>query len=111
MNLSKSRSNTPKQNLTDLNDVFRALAHAFRRQILRVLKIRDGEMTAGKIADRFSCSWPTTTRHLRVLENAALITLEKRGRERVFRLNEKRLVGVTSKWLNWFFEHPSPTTD
>jgi DNA-binding transcriptional ArsR family regulator len=82
--------------------VFAALAHASRRQILLVLRFRGGEMTAGDIADRFACSWPTTTRHLRVLEEAGLVAVEKRGRERVYRLNRERLTGVTGAWLRWF---------
>jgi len=59
-------------------------------------------MTAGEIADRFSCSWPTTTRHLRVLEDAGLVRVEQRGRERVYRLGTARLLGVTTSWLRWF---------
>jgi DNA-binding transcriptional ArsR family regulator len=82
--------------------VFAALAHASRRQILLVLRFRGGEMTAGDIAGRFACSWPTTTRHLRVLEEAGLVRVEKRGRERVYRLDRDRLAGVTGAWLRWF---------
>lgn len=59
-------------------------------------------MTAGEIARRFSCSWPTTTRHLRVLESAGLVKVERRGRERVYRLDTGRLLGVTGKWLSAF---------
>ena len=66
------------------------------------LKFRGGEMTAGDIADRFACSWPTTTRHLRVLEDAGLVTVEKRGRERFYKLNVPRLMTVTGDWLAWF---------
>lgn len=57
-------------------------------------------MTAGEIAQRFSCSWPTTSRHLRVLERAGLLTHEKRGRERLYRLNRKQL-DVVREWLAW----------
>jgi len=59
-------------------------------------------MTAGEIADRFHCSWPTTTRHLRVLEEAGLVSVEKRGRERVYHLAKGRLVEVAGGWLSWF---------
>jgi len=86
----------------DAAAVFAALAHASRRQILLVLHFRGGEMVAGDIADRFACAWPTTTRHLRVLESAGLVRVEKRGRERVYRLNRERLLGVAGEWLRWF---------
>ncbi|HSF20063.1 MAG TPA: metalloregulator ArsR/SmtB family transcription factor [Vicinamibacteria bacterium] len=86
--------------LEELDRVITALAHPSRRQILLVVRFRGGEMTAGEIAQRFSCSWPTTSRHLRVLERAGLLTHEKRGRERLYRLNRKQL-DVVREWLAW----------
>jgi len=88
--------------LADVEAVFGALSHASRRHILLVLHVRGGEMTAGEIADRFACSWPTTTRHLRILEAARLLRVEKRGRERVYRLERARLRAVMSDWLKSF---------
>jgi DNA-binding transcriptional ArsR family regulator len=85
--------------LADLDAVFKALAHASRRHVLLVLHFRGGEMTAGEIASRFGCTWPTTTRHLRVLESAGLVRVEKRGRERVYRLDRERLTRVAGDWL------------
>jgi DNA-binding transcriptional ArsR family regulator len=82
--------------------VFAALAHEQRRHILLTLKFRGGEMSAGAIADRFACSWPTTTRHLRVLEAAGLVAVQKRGRERIYRLETERLLSVAGGWLDWF---------
>jgi DNA-binding transcriptional ArsR family regulator len=82
--------------------VFSALAHASRRQILLVLRHHGGSMTAGEIARRFSCSWPTTTRHLRQLEQAGLVTVEPSGRERIYRLEPDRLRRVARGWLAWF---------
>lgn len=59
-------------------------------------------MTAGAIADRFHCSWPTTTRHLKVLREAGLVTVEKQGRERIYALEGDRLRRVVGDWLAWF---------
>src|SRR3954462_14249157 len=84
--------------------VFTALAHRSRRQILLALRSHSGRMTAGEIAQRFSHSWPTTTRHLRVLENAGLVRVEKNGRERTYCLETKLLMLITRKWLRWFEE-------
>ncbi len=42
-------------------------------------------MTSGEIAEQFSTAWSTTTRHLAVLRDAGLVSVEKRGRERVYR--------------------------
>jgi len=59
-------------------------------------------MTAGEIAARFECSWPTTSRHLRQLELAGLVTAESRGRERVYSLDRARLESVAGRWLSRF---------
>jgi DNA-binding transcriptional ArsR family regulator len=99
--LKKERSPAEKR-LDDLEHVFAALAHEQRRHILLTLQFRGGEMTAGAIADRFHCSWPTTTRHLRVLEEAGLVTVEKRGRERFYKLETDRLLTIAGDWLGWF---------
>jgi DNA-binding transcriptional ArsR family regulator len=109
--LSGSRStSSAERELAEVEEVFAALAHASRRHILLVLRFRGGAMTAGEIADRFSCSWPTTTRHLRVLEAAGLVQVEQRGRGRIYRLATERLLRVTTGWLRWFeaAEGPGP---
>lgn len=93
---------TTAERLSDLESVFSALAHATRRHILLVLHFRGGEMTAGEIANRFGCSWPTTSRHLGVLEGAGLVRVEKRGRERIYRVDDERLVQVASGFLEPF---------
>ena len=90
-----------KTQLAVLEDVFAALAHPARRQILLTVHFRGGSMTAGQIAGRFAHTWPTTTRHLRVLEMAQLLAHKKVGRTRVYRVNRGRLRLVTG-WLNWF---------
>ncbi|MEM7248757.1 MAG: metalloregulator ArsR/SmtB family transcription factor [Acidobacteriota bacterium] len=87
--------------LADVEAVFHALAHRSRRHVLLVLHFRGGELTAGQIARRFSCSWPTTSRHLKVLVESGLVTSERRGRERVYRLDRERLAVVT-RWTDWF---------
>ena len=88
--------------LDDYDSVFAALASRPRRTIMSVLQARGGEMTSGAIAARFDCSWPTTSQHLRVLQQAGLVTFELRGRERVYRLNRERLHSVTGGWLGQF---------
>ncbi|MDH6180029.1 DNA-binding transcriptional ArsR family regulator [Microbacteriaceae bacterium SG_E_30_P1] len=62
------------------SDVFSALAHPTRRQILQDLK--GGEMAAGEIAARFNTSGPTISRHLSVLRQAGLVT-ERRDANRI----------------------------
>jgi DNA-binding transcriptional ArsR family regulator len=99
----------PEQALADLEAVFTALAHSSRRHILLVLHYRGGAMTAGEIASRFACAWPTTTRHLGVLVDAGLITVERQGRERLYRLNAARLEVVAGQWIKNFKARQRPS--
>lgn len=92
---------TPEERLAALDAVCGALNHAARRQILLTMHFRGGCMTAGDIAGRFAHSWPTTTRHIRVLEEAGLITATRRGRERIYCIERDRL-GLIREWLQWF---------
>ncbi|KJL29168.1 metalloregulator ArsR/SmtB family transcription factor [Microbacterium oxydans] len=62
------------------SDIFTALAHPTRRQILQDLK--GGELTAGEIASAFNNSGPTISRHLAVLRGAGLVT-ERRDANRI----------------------------
>ena len=81
--------------------VFTALAHPVRRRILITLHFQGGSMTAGEIADMFEHAWPTTTRHIQVLESAGLLHQERQGRTRVYRIDYRRLE-LVSDWLAWF---------
>jgi DNA-binding transcriptional ArsR family regulator len=90
-----------RKKLEALEQVFAALAHASRRQILMVICMRGGVLTAGDIAKRFRHAWPTISRHLRVLEEAGLLTHEKHGRSRTYTVNTARL-DLVRGWLDWF---------
>ena len=92
---------TVKERLEALDRVVAALAHPARRQILLTVHFVGGSMTAGDIAGRFAHAWPTTTRHLRVLEDAGLVEHVKDGRTRVYRVRKDRLA-LVREWLDWF---------
>jgi DNA-binding transcriptional ArsR family regulator len=92
---------TAEESLRALDETVAALAHPARRQMLLTLHFRGGSATAGELAGRFKHKWPTTTRHLRVLEHAGLLLHERRGRTRLYRLNRARLA-LVSEWLAWF---------
>ena len=85
--------------------IFTALAHPARRRILISLNFAGGAMSAGQIAGLFAHAWPTTTRHLQVLEQAGLVVVEPRGRTRIYRLDKKRLE-LAREWIGWFFKPP-----
>ena len=71
------------------------------RHRLVVLHSRGDEMTAGEISERLSCSWPTTTRHLRVLDGANLVRVNKIGREGIYHIDRSHLHNVVGRWLDW----------
>jgi DNA-binding transcriptional ArsR family regulator len=89
-----------RKRLEDIEAICAALAHASRRQILMTVHFRDG-MTAGDIAGRFHVAWPTISRHLKVLEDAGLLTSERRGRERLYRVDRAK-IHLLREWLGWF---------
>lgn len=88
--------------LDAIEAVFAALAHPTRRQILTVLRARDGAATSGELAQRFDCAWPTTTRHLKVLSDAGLVSVTKQGRERRYQLNTDTLDRIAGRWIDRF---------
>lgn len=92
----------PKAEVEAAERIFAALAHPSRRHILLTLHFRGGAMSAGEIADRFSCTWPTTSRHLAVLRRAGLVSVERRGRERCYVLEREKLQAALGGWLDWF---------
>jgi len=86
-----------KNQLDDYEQVFWALCHASRRHILVCLSKHES-MLGGAIADELSCSWPTTTTHLKTLEKAGLVSARRQGREQIYTLNSKRL-NVVENWI------------
>ncbi len=80
--------------------MFLALAHEARRQMLIMLGQYGGELPSGYLAARFPHSWPTTSRHLKVLEEAGLVEVRRQRRSSNYRLNRERLNGVVTGWLS-----------
>jgi DNA-binding transcriptional ArsR family regulator len=88
-----------KPSLEEVDAVFLALAHEARRHIVLLLAHSGGELPSGYLAARFQHSWPTTTRHLKVLEEAGLVEVRREGRTSNYRLDRERLQHVLGDWL------------
>jgi ArsR family transcriptional regulator, repressor of sdpIR and other operons len=82
-----------------MNDVFRALSDPTRREILELL--RSGPHTSGEIAEKFSTSWATISRHLSVLKDAELILAERNGQHIVYELNTTVFQEVVENLIKW----------
>ena len=81
-----------------MNTLFKALNDATRREILEILK--DGDLTAGEIADRFHISKPSISHHLDLLKQAELVTSLKEGQFIYYSLNTT----VMDEMLKWFIQ-------
>jgi len=66
-------------------DLFKALAHPVRRDVLR--KLQDGPVCAGDLAAFFPVSKPTMSGHFTTLKEAGLILAEREGTTIRYRLN------------------------
>jgi DNA-binding transcriptional ArsR family regulator len=78
------------------SDVFAAISHPSRRQMLDLL--RDGDRSVNTIARHFPMSRPAVSQHLRILLDAGLVTEERHGRERRYHLLPERL-GPVREWI------------
>jgi DNA-binding transcriptional ArsR family regulator len=74
---------------------YRALGDPTRREILRLL--RDGELPAGTLAGHFEISWPSVSRHLKVLEGAGLVSSVRRGGNIVYSLQTSVLEDIATE--------------
>ncbi len=74
---------------------YRALGDPTRREILRLL--RDGDLTAGALASQFEISWPSVSRHLKLLEGAGLVSSVRRGGNVVYSLQTSVLEDIATE--------------
>jgi DNA-binding transcriptional ArsR family regulator len=70
----------------------KAIAAPRRRQILSL--VRDGELTAGQIADHFDVTRPAISQHLNVLKEAGLVSERRNGTKRLYRARPEGLADV-----------------
>ncbi len=68
-----------------MNEVFEALAHPVRREILKLLRKR--AMSAGELAEHFTIAKPTLSGHFTVLKTAGLVSTDRQGTTIIYRLN------------------------
>jgi len=80
----------------ELNSIFKALNDPTRREILDLLKEKD--LTAGEIADRFNISKPSISHHLDLLRQAGLVASEKEGQFIYYALNTT-VMDEMIKWI------------
>ncbi len=84
------------QNTEAVQSVFRGLADPTRRQILLLLVKK--EMTIGEVCTFFPITRAAVKKHLTVLEEGGLVSVEKKGREQINRF-EPLAMKIAAAWL------------
>ena len=91
-----------------MDAVFKALADPTRRSLLDRLYERDGQslksLEEGLEMTRFG-----VMKHLRLLEEAGLVTTRKRGREKLHFLNPVPIRLIHDRWVSKYAESAAAT--
>ncbi|MBL1419502.1 MAG: winged helix-turn-helix transcriptional regulator [Alphaproteobacteria bacterium] len=83
--------------MNNLDVTFSALSDSTRRSILA--QLRGGEMSLSELAEPFDMTQSAVSKHVRVLTDAGLATMEKRGRTRHCSLNPVAMKEAV-QWLD-----------
>lgn len=78
-----------------------ALGNPVRRDILRMLA--EGPRPAGDIAKAFPISRPAVSKHLRILQEAGVITHKAEGNRNIYQLNSDGFEAARG-WLDSFWD-------
>jgi DNA-binding transcriptional ArsR family regulator len=85
----------------DTEKVFKALADASRRVLLDRLRAENGQ-TLGQLCVHLDMTRQAVTKHLAVLEEANLVVVVWRGREKLHYLNPVPIHEIAERWIGKF---------
>jgi DNA-binding transcriptional ArsR family regulator len=91
-------------------DIFDVLADGTRRDLLRRLERRGGEVSVTELVTELGISQPTVSKHLKVLREHGLVSVREEGQHRYYRLDSTPLDEVDA-WLAPFVGEGSPHPD
>jgi len=80
-----------------LDATFAALSHPLRREMLNAL--REGPMRVTELAEPFTVSLAASSKHIKVLEHAGLVSRRVAGRDHVLAL-EGQSLGRAGRWID-----------
>jgi DNA-binding transcriptional ArsR family regulator len=86
-----------------MDEVFKALADPTRRELLDELFERDGQ-SLSELEQRLPMTRFGVMKHLKVLEQAGLVTTKRRGREKLHFLNPVPIRLVHDRWVSKYAE-------
>src|SRR5215467_11402782 len=84
-----------------MDEVFKALADASRRELLDRLRADNGQ-TLGDLCQRLDMTRQAVSKHLAILEGANLVATIKRGREKLHYLNPVPIHEIADRWIGKF---------
>jgi len=84
-----------------MTDPFRALADECRRALLDRLFAENGQ-TLVQLCTGMAMSRQAVSKHLAILESANLVTVQRRGREKMHYLNPVPLAQMVRRWIGKF---------
>src|ERR1700689_566752 len=84
-----------------MDDLFRALADASRRELLDRLRAENGQ-TLGELCARLDMTRQAVSKHLAILEDANLVATMRRGREKPHYLNPVPLHEISERCIGKF---------
>lgn len=84
-----------------MHSVFRALADPTRRLLLDRLRERNGQ-TLRELCEQLAMARQSVTQHLDILQQATLVTVVRRGRERLHYLNPTPIHDIQQRWISEF---------
>jgi len=80
-------------------DVFQAISDPIRREI--ILLLSEKNLTLNGVSQNFTISRPAISKHIKILEECGLVTIQQQGRERYCNVNPEPLNEVYD-WLSYF---------
>jgi DNA-binding transcriptional ArsR family regulator len=98
------RTETPSTkvlNISDIDKVFKALADPSRRHLLDLLHRENGQ-TLTALCEHMDMTRQAVTQHLQQLEEANLVAIVWRGREKLHYLNPVPLHEIHGRWIEKF---------
>jgi DNA-binding transcriptional ArsR family regulator len=84
-----------------MDEVFKALADASRRELLDRLRAENGQ-TLGELCVRLAMTRQAVSKHLAILEAANLVATVWRGREKLHYLNPVPIHEIAERWIGKF---------
>src|SRR6201996_3499134 len=84
-----------------MDEVFKALADASRRELLDRLRAENGQ-TLGDLCARLAMTRQAVSKHLAILEAANLVAVVWRGREKLHYLNPVPIHEIADRWIGKF---------